>query len=92
MSKKNILITGGLGYIGSKFIQQYKDVYNIKVLDTNFYGNFLPEFPNHNLEIKDIRDLSLKDLKNIDYIFHLSELSNDPLGSLNSKDYRIPRN
>ena len=30
---KNILLTGGLGYIGSKFFELYSNVYNITILD-----------------------------------------------------------
>jgi nucleoside-diphosphate-sugar epimerase len=79
---KNILVTGGLGYIGSKFLEKYKNSYLLSVLDTSFYSN-----PNDVKDInfinKDIRNISKDDLKNIDIVVHMSELSNDPLGEFN---------
>lgn len=79
---KNILVTGGLGYIGSKFLEKFKNSYILSVLDTSFYSN-----PNDVKDInfinKDIRNISKNDLKNIDIVVHMSELSNDPLGEFN---------
>jgi len=79
---KNLLITGGLGYIGSKFIENYSKNYNIYVLDTQFYSKKNNEI--FKLINKDLRDIEEKDLKNIDSVVHMAELSNDPLGELNS--------
>ena len=33
MTTKKILITGGLGYIGSKFLQRFNAEYNFKIVD-----------------------------------------------------------
>ena len=84
MINKKILITGGLGYIGSKFLSIYKNQYKLKILDTNYFANNEPINSTHEVLIKDIRDLTLSDVKNVDYVLHLSELSNDPLGNINS--------
>ena len=77
---KNLLITGGLGYIGSKFIENFSDLYNIFVLDTRLYNDKNTE--KYNLIKKDIRELNPNDIENIDYVVHMAELSNDPLGEL----------
>ena len=84
MINKKILMTGGLGYIGSKFLSIYKNQYKLKILDTNYFANNEPINSTHEVLIKDIRDLTLSDVKNVDYVLHLSELSNDPLGNINS--------
>jgi len=77
---KNILLTGGLGYIGSKFYELYSNEYNITILDKNFFGNYLKNI--NNLIVKDIRDLTLNDVSDFDAVVHMAELSNDPLGEL----------
>ena len=80
-----ILITGSRGYIGSRLCQllnhKYKKKIEIIGLDSNFY-QFKKKLENK-IIIKDIRDIQILDLKNIDAIVHLASLSNDPLGSLN---------
>ena len=78
---KNLLITGGLGYIGSKFIENYSKSYNIYVLDTELYDNKNSE--EFKLIKKDLRNIEKKDIENIDFVIHMAELSNDPLGELN---------
>ena len=52
---KNILLTGGLGYIGTYFYDFYKEQVNIKILDTNFFNN---TSSNQNVIFKDIRNIS----------------------------------
>lgn len=79
---KNILVTGGLGYIGSKFIEIYNNDYLFSVLDTSFYSN-ANVTKDMNFINKDIRNISKDDLKNIEIVVHMSELSNDPLGEFN---------
>ena len=70
MNKKRILLTGGFGYIGSTFIERYFNKYSITALDVNFFG-----YPKKlkskttNTIIKDIRDISITDLKDIDIPF-----------------------
>ncbi len=83
-----VLITGSRGYIGSKLCEMtFKLKSNIKIygLDTDFYRkNKIKKFEDKFLR-KDIRDVSKKDLEGIDSVIHLASLSNDPLGSLNTK-------
>tara|TARA_B100001057_G_scaffold101073_1_gene98164 strand:+ start:907 stop:1896 length:990 start_codon:yes stop_codon:yes gene_type:complete len=81
---KNILLTGGLGYIGSYFVDNYSDTFNIKIIDTNYFQNKYKENSLFDSTIeKDIREILSKDIGNADYIIHMGELSNDPLGDLN---------
>ena len=83
-NKKTILLTGSHGYIGSMFYKMYCDNYNFQCLDTNFYGNFSDNLKSEDSFLKkDIRDISSKDFTEIDYVVHMAELSNDPLGELN---------
>ncbi len=83
---KNILITGGGGYIGSNLTQELlKKNYNVTVIDTFWFGNYLK--PRKKLKIikKDLRDISKKDLKNIHCVLHLASIANDPAAELNAK-------
>ena len=76
-----ILITGGLGYVGSNLVQKLLDLnFKVRVLDLKLYGDLL--FDNDkNLElfIGDIRDQSIvnKSLENVDVVIHLACISND---------------
>lgn len=83
--KKNILLTGGAGYIGSWFVQNYSDKYSIYIVDSLFFGKSLNLEENIKVINKDIRNISLEDLKNINYVIHMAELSNDPLGEINKE-------
>ena len=77
---EKILLTGGFGYIGSKFIEKFHNKYKIICFDTSFY-EFDSEI--HHLTSKyvnaDIRNLNSELLKDIDYVVHMAELCNDPL-------------
>ena len=79
---KKILVTGGLGYIGTQFIDSFSDDLDILVYDTNFYSN---SGSKTNVIISDIRDFKDEYLDNIEVVVHMSELSNDPLGEFNSQ-------
>ncbi len=81
----NVLVTGNLGYIGSVLSGiLLENGYKVTGLDTNYYsGCGVFDFnPPIRQIIKDVRDINIDDLKNIDGIIHLAALSNDPLGEL----------
>lgn len=79
---KRILLTGGLGYIGQKFQEKFQDKYFFSVLDAGYFKtNNLNNI--ENTRFVDIRNITIEDFKNIDYVIHMGELSNDPLGNLN---------
>lgn len=79
---KQILLTGGLGYIGQKFQEKFQNKYVFHLIDTGYFK--IPDLINiKNTNFIDIRKIKKENLINIDYIVHMGELSNDPLGNLN---------
>lgn len=81
-----ILITGGCGYTGTILTNSLiKKDYKVKVVDTQWFGNYL--LKNEKLEVlkKDVRNIEVSDLKNIDKVVHLANIANDPSVELNSK-------
>ena len=74
----NILITGGLGHIGSYLIRNFPDKYNITVVD-NFLTQRYCSLFNLNNKIKfieaDIEDISTEDLSDIDIVIHLAAIT-----------------
>ena len=82
-NKKTILLIGCNGYIGSRFVEQFHDKYNIAGIDTNFFGNDHEIVSKLKFFLKkDIREIEVNELPKIDYAVHMGELSNDPLGEL----------
>jgi len=88
MHTKDILVTGGAGYVGSVLIPSLiESGHNVKCLDRFFFGDeYLSskKFEN-NLELirDDIRWFDPQILKNVDLVMDLAALSNDPVGELN---------
>jgi nucleoside-diphosphate-sugar epimerase len=83
---KNIFITGGGGYIGTNLTKELlASGYNITVLDTFWFGNYLKKNKNLKILKKDLRDIKKKDLNKIDCIIHLASIANDPAAELNPK-------
>lgn len=84
MKNKNILITGGLGFIGSHIADELIEDNHITIIDNLSTGNIknLKNPENDNLKIvkEDIRNSNLKELtSDIDYIFHLAAMASVPL-------------
>jgi nucleoside-diphosphate-sugar epimerase len=88
---KNILITGGAGYVGAILTPRLINLgYNVKVVDLMMYGENVFEksdFDKSKLELikGDIRDQDLlkKCMKDVDVVMHLACISNDPSFDLN---------
>lgn len=84
MKDKNILITGGLGFIGSQIVNTLIDDNEITIIDNLSTGkiNNLNK-PNHeNLKIikEDIRNTNFDDFTSgKDYVFHLAAMASVPL-------------
>lgn len=77
--KKKILITGGGGYVGSLLCDKLtNENYEITVLDTFWFGNYLKKKKNLQLIEKDLRDINKINLKGFHTIIHLANISNDP--------------
>ena len=83
-----VLVTGNLGYIGTVMVPILLEAgHEVSGCDCDLYrrctyagGGSIREVPTLR---KDIRDLSVTDLKGFDAVIHLAALSNDPLGNLN---------
>jgi len=80
-----ILVTGNQGYIGSVLVPMLQQKgYEVTGYDIGYYKDCLLYDDQVIVKQinKDIRDVSISDLENIDAIIHLAALSNDPLGEL----------
>ena len=83
-----VLVTGHLGYIGSVMVPiLLKAGHEVVGCDSDLYerctfeaGGSIVPVPSL---VKDVRDLTERDLKGIEAVIHLAALSNDPLGNLN---------
>ncbi len=82
-----VLVTGTDGYIGVMLGQVLaRRGYEVVGLDTGFYRDGWlsadPQVSQTQLR-KDVRQVTIDDLRGFDAVFHLAELSNDPLGAHN---------
>jgi nucleoside-diphosphate-sugar epimerase len=84
-----VLLTGCDGYLGSLLGPELlRKGYEVTGVDTGFYreGAFyrasgtIPQ-----IVTKDIRQIGVEELRGVDAVVHLAELSNDPLGQLAPK-------
>ena len=89
MKFKNILITGGAGYVGSVLTKDLlKKGYQVTVLDLMIYGSeVLTKHKNLSIINGDIRDQNLfnKVIPGHEVIIHVACISNDPSFELNPK-------
>lgn len=84
MKNKNILITGGAGFIGSHIADNLIDNNNIRIVDNFSTGNIKnlknPDHENLQIITADICNANLDELTSgIDYIFHLAAMASVPL-------------
>ena len=79
-----ILVTGGCGYKGSVLVPLLlADGQEVLSVDTQWFGNYLPEHPSlTNLQL-DIRDTDSIPLEGVEAIIHLANIANDPAVELN---------
>ena len=80
------MVTGNLGYVGNILTKMLLDQkFDVVGCDVGFYpqGFLGKENSGYEQIRKDIRDLSIDDLKDVSAICHLAALSNDPLGEIN---------
>ena len=83
--KKKIIITGGLGYIGTELCRLYSGIswhHNILVIDNRFVSERVNQIRNWNMEFiqGDIldKDLVNKYFKNADVVHHLAGITSVP--------------
>ncbi|MDO5848998.1 MAG: GDP-mannose 4,6-dehydratase [Methanobrevibacter sp.] len=84
MENKKVVVTGGLGFIGSHIVDELIDENEVTIIDNKSTGKMENlSNPNHeNLEIiiGDLNELDLNEiLKDKDYVFHLAAMASVPL-------------
>tara|TARA_B100000575_G_C23099206_1_gene634107 strand:+ start:680 stop:1621 length:942 start_codon:yes stop_codon:yes gene_type:complete len=83
---KKILITGGCGFVGTNLTKLLlKKRYKVTVIDTQWFGNYLPKHKNLTIIKKDIRTINKLHFDKVHTVFHLASISNDPSSELNPK-------
>ena len=79
-----ILVTGGCGYKGSVLVPLLlADGHEVVSVDTQWFGNYLPNHPkltNLKLDIRSVDDIPLD---GVEAIIHLANIANDPAVELN---------
>ena len=80
-----ILVTGGCGYVGTRLVEALlsRTDQDVTVIDTAWFGNYLPRHPRLIVRIADVRGLDRSDLSAFETIFHLAGIANDPAAMLN---------
>ena len=63
-----VLVTGGCGYIGTRLTEALlsRTHHDVTVVDTAWFGNYLPTHPRLRVEIADIRAIDGLDLSGFD--------------------------
>lgn len=69
---KSVLITGGLGFIGSHLAERMRDEYDVTILD-NLSNNKVKEVKGCTLIVSDIRTFQTDEL--FDYVIHLGAIA-----------------
>lgn len=81
-----ILLTGGCGFIGTSLTNELlRNGHVVKVVDIQWFGNYLEPHANLTVVKDDIRNASSWDLRGFDVVMHLANVANDPCSDLNSK-------
>ena len=92
MSKKKVIITGSLGYVGSVLAPYLLERgYEVRGFDTGFFKDaLLYPAPQYETVTKDVRDITKEDLRGFDALVHLAAISNDPLGGVSEEEVYGP--
>ena len=83
-----IFVTGHRGYIGSHLVELLREEgFHVVGCDLNLFEScesYAPVPPREE-RIKDVRDVTPRDLDGIDAVMHLAAISNDPMGDLDEQ-------
>ncbi len=79
-----VLVTGGCGYVGTRLTEALleRTAHDVTVIDTGWFGNYLPPHPRLQVSLADLRKPLDLDLSSFDTIFHLAGIVNDPAAEL----------
>ena len=84
-----LLVTGGCGYVGTQLVKELLlNDHSVVVLDTMWFGNYLKSNEKLRIvksDIRHINDLDSEELFDVDVIFHLANISNDPSSEIDPK-------
>jgi nucleoside-diphosphate-sugar epimerase len=83
--RARVLVTGGCGYVGTKLTAGLlaRTPYDVTVIDTQWFGNYLEPNPRLQVWKLDVRTIDDVDLSPFHAIFHLANIANDPSVDLN---------
>lgn len=77
-------MTGGCGYVGSMLVPRLLQMdYQVKVIDTQWFGNYLPESKFLEVQKRTVESIDEELLKGVETIIHLANIANDPGVELN---------
>src|SRR3990167_3678796 len=81
-----ILVTGCCGYKVTVLVPKLlKNGYQVVVIDTQWFGNYLEQHENLTVIKADVREPDSTWFNNVDAIIHLASVANDPCSDLNPK-------
>ena len=84
MKNKNVVVTGGLGFVGSQIVDELLDDNKVTIIDNESAGKIEnlkdPKHENLDIIIDDLNNVDLdKVLNGKDYVFHLAAMASVPL-------------